>query len=223
LAGFSIQPLWELLYPARCAGCGREGDWLCAGCLRLCAPSGPGCCPRCGATLRSPECAICRDRLRSLESVGAAYEYIGPARDLVRRFKYEGMSAAAGWMAERILARTELRGDVLTPVPMHPRRQRERGYNQAEALARALGRATGLPVACSLRRTRHTDAQARLGAHERWTNVRGAFAAAAAAPAGARVVLVDDVCTTCATLEECAATLKDAGAAHVSAVVFARA
>ena len=122
-------------------------------------------------------------------------------------------------MCERLPSGT----DVLVPVPLHPRRERERGYNQAALLADVIGRSSGLDVARGLERTRPTLPQARLSGSERRSNILGAFSLGRDDVAGERVVLVDDVCTTAATLEECAGILRQAGAVRVSALVFARA
>jgi ComF family protein len=109
--------------------------------------------------------------------------------------------------------------DVLVPVPLHSRRRRRRGFNQAEAIARSIG----LPSRALLRRVRATPSQTDLPAARRHANVRGAFRLAWRADVtGLRVVLVDDVCTTGATLESCARVLRDAGAADVRAVTAAR-
>jgi ComF family protein len=109
--------------------------------------------------------------------------------------------------------------DVLVPVPLHPRRQRARGFNQAQELAGSLA----LPVLPILKRTRYTPSQTDLPAARRHANVRGAFRLRRRADIrGLRVVLVDDVCTTGATLEACARVLRDAGAADVSAITAAR-
>jgi ComF family protein len=115
---------------------------------------------------------------------------------------------------------------ALIPVPLAASRLRQRGYNQSECLARALGALWRVPVQCALVRSRATETQTRLTPEERVRNVQGAFAATAAARhelRGAHVVLVDDVVTTAATLNECAAALYDAGIRIVSYVTFGRA
>jgi ComF family protein len=114
--------------------------------------------------------------------------------------------------------------DVIVPVPLSGWRRRTRGYNQSEALARALARELGLPLAPrALSRRKHAPPQARSAtAEERRRNVEGAFAARAEPVAGRRVLLLDDVTTTGATLRACAAALKEAGARSVYAVAFAR-
>jgi ComF family protein len=115
--------------------------------------------------------------------------------------------------------------DAVVPAPLHWRRRWDRGFNQAELLARQVSRLTGIPLDRRLLRTRPTPPQAGLTAAERRTNVRGAFAAAGdkAAIRGKKLIVVDDVMTTGATLEACARALKRAGAADVAALALARA
>jgi ComF family protein len=144
-------------------------------------------------------------------------------RDLVHSFKYKGLHAAAGWMAAQMPVAWLPGNAVLVPVPLHPSRERERGYNQSELLARAIGTRTGLPVVRALRRVRHTPPQAHQDAAGRWLNIRDAFAPRRELPPGCVAVLVDDVCTTGATLEECAAVLRGMGAERMLGLVFARA
>ena len=115
------------------------------------------------------------------------------------------------------------RPDRLVPVPLHPWRLWQRGFNQAELIAAALGRDIGVPVlAGALRRVRNTPPQSGLGAASRRTNLRGAFSAAVEV-AGRHVLLIDDVMTTGATARECAGVLRQAGAATVEIAVLGRA
>jgi len=220
-----LSGILSLLYPAKCAACRRSGAWLCAECLQRCTPFGGARCAKCGSAGGSYDCSTCRVYIRNLDGLRAAFEYAGPVRPLVHAFKYRNMSGAAEWMAGQMIP-TELTSaredDVLVPVPMHPSRQRNRGYNQAAALCGAIRERTGLPMALALQRAHLREAQARLSAEQRWINVHGAFAPGASAIEG-RVLLIDDVCTTGATLEECARVLKLMGAAQVTALVFARA
>ena len=111
-------------------------------------------------------------------------------------------------------------GDVITWVPLAKRRRRERGFDQAEVLARGLAARTGLPVRALLRRVRETDPQARRTAADRRSALAGAFGVIESPPAS--VVLVDDVLTTGATAAECARVLREAGAARVGVVTAAR-
>ncbi len=155
---------------------------------------------------------------------GARYE--SPLREAIHAMKYDGVPALADKLAPLLAeAWRELRpqSDVLVPVPLHTRRQRERGYNQSELLARRLSAQCGVAVRTDLlRRVRHTEQQALLKGDARRHNVRGAFAAGAEVQ-GRRVALVDDVFTTGSTLAECARTLLSAGASGVCALTVARA
>jgi ComF family protein len=147
----------------------------------------------------------------------------GTARDAVHHLKYEGWSRAAEPLALAMRALEPLTGGVfLVPIPLGARRWRSRGYNQSERIAAALGRILGTPVRPELlRRTRETPTQTALTPEARQANVAGAFSAADVA--GLRLVLIDDVFTTGATLASAGAALIAAGAERVEAVTFARA
>jgi ComF family protein len=117
-----------------------------------------------------------------------------------------------------------LQGDLIAPVPLHPRRFRQRGYNQSALLALELGRRLEMPVReDAMQRTRHTAPQVNLGVEERRANVHGAFSARRRLVSGRRVILVDDVLTSGATLEACAKALQEAGASRVCGFTLARA
>jgi ComF family protein len=146
---------------------------------------------------------------------------------MIHAMKYEGYFALAGPLAELMISawpRWQMAVDVVVPIALHADRQRERGYNQAELLGRRLAQAAGLEFdAQALSRTRKTRPQVGLGLHERRANVRDAFTAAPSRAEGRRVLLVDDVCTSGATLSEAAAVLLAAGAEAVSAYCLAAA
>lgn len=151
----------------------------------------------------------------------------GRLRHAIHTFKYRRVTALADPLGEA-LARFWLQSpvpvDVIVPVPLHPGRQRERGFNQAALLAERVARAAGLTMRPeALRRTRATAAQMSLDAADRKTNVAGAFQSADATVRGAAVLVVDDVCTTGATLDACAVALKAAGATEVHGLTLARA
>jgi ComF family protein len=216
--------LVDALYPRRCAGCGRRGDWVCAACEPSLPRFAPPWCPRCGAP---PGLAHCRcDELPAvLGVVRSAAPYDGWLRRAIIAFKYDGESGRAEHLGALLepAAAAVLPADALVPVPLHPRRSRERGFNQSTLLARRAGAALGVPVVEALLRTRLTHQQARLGAVERWANVAGAFAVAPGRDVrGMRLVLIDDVLTTGATLGACAEALIAGGAGAVAAVTLAR-
>jgi predicted amidophosphoribosyltransferase len=184
------------------------------------------CCRRCGAPLPCPvdSCAECRGRRLAFERAWAPFAYTGPARAVVLGLKGRGFTAGAPFMATAIARRAPpgaLAG-VLVPAPAHPERIRRRGDNQARELAAALARLTGLPVRDVLGLRAGARRQVGLERHARRLNAQGRIAARAPVPRGARIVLVDDIYTTGATLDAGATALAAAGAGPVTAVCFAR-
>jgi len=148
------------------------------------------------------------------------------AREMVHRLKYDNLRALAPLIGSLMIDQlgvAELDADVVVPVPLHPARERQRGYNQALLLAREVARHLGLPLDTKgLRRWKDTPAQVGLeGMETRRANVAGVFRARTSF-SGLRVLLVDDVCTTGATLEACALALRKAEAIQVRGLVFAR-
>jgi ComF family protein len=148
-------------------------------------------------------------------------------REAIHSFKYKNVRALAEPLGNLLVdfwAKLPDPVDVLVPVPLHRRRVRERGYNQAQLLAQHLGAAVSVCVVCDvLRRVRYTTSQVGLGMPERRENVAGAFSCTGNRLQGKRVLLVDDVCTTGATLEACSMALKAGGARSVWALTVARA
>jgi ComF family protein len=228
---------WDALCAAvlssPCAICARvleapSRGAICATCWASVAVFSPPLCPRCGYPVSSSRvCVGCRE-LRALDRALALGPYEGVLRDVLHALKYAGRRSAAPVLATLLLERCPdiLHGaDAIVPVPLHPWRGWTRGFNQAALIAVHLG----WPVWRLLRRRRHTPPQAGLSAAERRRNVRDAFALTLRArtrrPSLARaatLVLVDDVCTTGATLDACAAVLKAHGAREVRALVVAR-
>ncbi len=163
----------------------------------------------------------------ALELAVAAFAYEGTLRKALAALKYGSAARVARPLVERAAGRfgdlAALAGSpVLVPVPIHPQRLRERGYNQAGLLAAGLARIARLPTADLLLRRRATTRQHRLDRAARLRNLRDAFAVKPDARAPPMVILVDDILTTSATLEACAAVLRDAGAAHVFGFAVAR-
>ena len=214
------------MLPRRCASCGRNGSFLCAPCeASLSLLERPYCllCARPGV---GRLCERCASSQPSFDGVRAVCLFDGAARDLVHRLKYDNFRAVAPDMA-RLLADLlnpgRMEGVIIAPVPLHPRRERVRGYNQSELLAREVGRETGLAVRPGIvRRVRNTPPQVSIENYEeRRSNIEGSFACPAGLD-GESVLLIDDVVTTGSTMSACAAALKAAGARSVWGLAFAR-
>jgi ComF family protein len=232
LAGWraSFGELERWLLPAACLLCDapiaeREADALvCALCRSRWRPVPGPLCARCGQPCSGDlACPICVEWPAGLRRVRSAVWLEESARHVVHRLKYDGWWRVAEAMAEAMHGLEPLTGRVsLIPVPLGARRARERGYNQSERIAAALGRRIGAPVRTDLlRRTRETRSQTALTPEARRANLAGAFTAGEAR--GHAVVLVDDVFTTGATLASAAEALAAVGAASVDGVTFARA
>jgi ComF family protein len=206
----------DLLFPPRCVGCGRGGHWFCPACVAAIVPA-----------------PAWRAGLEPLAGLWVTGLYEDPLRLAIQALKYEGRRQVAGPLGQLLAAtyrrqtrgRARLRFDAVLPVPLHPKRQAERGYNQSALLARGLARGVGLPVREDiLYRSRHTPPQVGLDMGKRRANVAGAFACQPGHPLlkGCRLLLVDDVCTTGATLAACAEALRAAGASEVWGLTLAR-
>jgi ComF family protein len=177
-----------------------------------------------------PRCGACRARRAPYAYARAAAPFGDVVREALHALKFGGKRAMAVPLGD-LLAEAGATllpagpADLLVPVPLHPRRQRERGFNQAALLAERVGRVWGRPVmASALVRTMATPPQTELSGEARRRNVRGAFAVVRPRQvAGRRVLLIDDVMTTGATVEACAAPLRGAGAAEVGVLTVARA
>lgn len=218
----------ELFLPACCFSCGKEGSFLCSSCHHILPRLLPPVCTRCGRQLVLDEgCPYCRRWKLEIDSIQSPYMLQGPVRQAVHDFKYRGYRALAGTLARLMYEHLQRRPpaiDAIVPVPLHHSRLRQRGYNQSLLLARELSKLSSLPVLeTSLTRTRNTPAQVgRASAEERRRNVSGAFACPDSTVRGQRLLLIDDVCTTGATLDACAVALKHAGAAAVWGLTLAR-
>ena len=217
------------LLPGSCLLCGEYAGatdpLACTLCQHRWRPLPQPQCRRCGhpLSLIAPACRICPAWPDGFERARSAVWLEGTAREAVHHLKYGGWWRMAEPMAGRMAVLLESRDLILVPIPLSRRRRRVRGYNQAEALARALGSITGDMVEAGvLARRRETGTQTALTPEERRANVAGAFGAMASIR-GRRVLLIDDVFTTGATLAAAAHALLEAGASAVEAVTFARA
>ena len=211
----NLDPFWDLLFPPKCPFCGvllEKGALLCPDCQRdlpwLTGPAGE----------------------RPVELTGGCVSplrYEGAVRQAIHGYKFGGRSARCkpfGLLVAQCVRDRGLEADLISWPSLSPKRRRERGYDQAQLLAREVGKVLGLPVVKTLR-TAHRPAQSGLeGPEARRVNVLGAYTAVAPENfRGKTVLLVDDVVTTGATLSECAATLRAAGAAGVVCATLARA
>ena len=216
--------LLDLVLPRRCVSCARLGEDLCSGC-RAALPLLLGArCDRCGAPTAWPvlRCRECAGRRLAFASARAAVAYAPPVPAVVAAWKERGLrrlgARAADVVCDR-LARPPV--DALAFIPADGDRSVRRGHHPAERLARELGRRWDLPVIGSLGRARVPKQQRGLTLPERRRNVAGAFSARGRVPR--RLVLVDDVYTTGATVAAAASALRRAGASRVDVVTFARA
>lgn len=220
--------LLDAFYPLECAGCGGTGKVICDRCadgLDILVPPFCEVCSAPGEWRRCPACA--QEEGRHFDGIRAPFIYSGAMRQAILAFKYGGIKAAApqlGGLLADYLRDNPLPGDVVTAVPMHRRRRRERGYNQAELLARQVSKRCGIHYGAGLLvRSRYVEPQAGTSSSAaRAANVVGSVALAGGQDvSGAAVILVDDVATTGSTLEACAQALKEAGAVSVWGLALA--
>ena len=233
-----FQAAISLLYPATCTTCGknvRAGEYLCDACEAKIVRIVPPFCETCsepfeGSMTSAFTCANCAHRTIYFDAAVAAYRGRGIVREIIHEFKYARQihlrHLVAHWLRaalddERL---RDISFDLIVPVPLHPARQRERGFNQAGLLAESLSAETSMPSTPVLERIRYTTTQTALDRSERMENLHNAFRLRKNADVrGLRVLLIDDVLTTGSTLSECARVLKRAGAISVHAATAARA
>jgi len=236
LPGLLLDPLRSLFFPSHCAGCGRsvpEGDHLCRPCGDRIEKIRPPRCEVCSQPYSGDvpvfTCPNCHGEAFHFDCAIAVVRSSGVVREMVHRLKYGkelwlGRILAA-WMKEG-LDDPRLQGwtpDALVPVPLHPRRLREREFNQAEILCQELSRISGIRVFSPLKRCRYTTTQTQLDRKGRRQNLRDAFIPGKNMDVtNLNLLLVDDVLTTGSTLDACAAVLLESGARSVRALTAAR-
>lgn len=238
-----LEPISSLFFLPECYVCGGAAERrellhnVCAECWNEVRQVGDLVCFRCGLPIESEAvedvskayfCGACRGRRIPYSVMRSLYNYRTPMREMIHIFKFEGKTGIGGELGRRLaewaarhpdLASSEL----VAPVPLHPLRRIERGFNQAELLARLVAREMGLPLVPALRRRRNTPPQSSLEPEQRRRSLKGAFAVPRRSVVrGKRVLLVDDMATTETTVRECARELRRAGAAEVKALTLAR-
>jgi Predicted amidophosphoribosyltransferases len=234
----ALRPLASLFYPPACAVCARpvgKTEYLCGPCQKKAQRIIPPFCAKCsepfaGAISGSFTCGNCAHRKLQFDAAVSAYRSRGVVRFLILQFKYNRQlhlrHPIGRWLMEAMAdPRLQQKGfDLIVPVPLHPARVRERGFNQAELLARMLAEELRIPLSSALQRVRYTTTQTAFDRTDRMENLRNAFRLRRkGSMRELRVLLVDDILTTGSTLSECARVLREAGAHSVYAVTAARA
>ncbi len=235
--------LVSVFFPAGCRICermlpGASRIPICLDCLSSFLPVPQIACEVCGRPLPGLQqnpgqhllCPACRDNTYAFDCARSFALYEGELVQAILLLKFERIEPLGAWFAERLAEAVRndpdlLAADVVVPVPLHRERERERGYNQADLIAKPLAKRLQLPhKAVLLMRTRPRPDKRILSLEERWESVRGAFATRPGSQVdNQRVLLVDDVMTTGATLDACARALRDAGAKSVIGLTAARA
>ncbi|MBI2589429.1 ComF family protein [Candidatus Berkelbacteria bacterium] len=218
----------DCLCPTFCLGCQRRGNWFCKTCIHESALSlSPTQCQICRRTTFAPN-ALCKTHQQSLnlKALGCFGSYQKqPLKRALHKLKYQGLSAAFDEFAAHAYSRWQTilkhtSWSALIPIPISPQRLRSRGYNQAFLLARALSELTHIPVRTQLQRIQETRSQVGLSRRERQKNVSGVFKWTGPEIQGP-VLLIDDICTTGATLAEAARCLAQAGFRERAALTLA--
>ena len=223
-----IDFMTDILFPRRCPVCGGivlpKGDLICPGCMTKLSWVRRPVCKKCGKEVLDETIEYCYDCTRHKRSFDyglSLINYDETASRSMARIKYNNRREYLDFYSEAMVRKMGKRirfmaGDVLIPVPVHPSRRRERGFNQAEELAWRLSAKTGIPADQSiLKRTRNTAPQKSLDPAGRLKNLEQAFTAGHLPPNIRSVILVDDIYTTGSTIEACTRVLKKAGMEHV--------
>jgi len=226
----TLSGVLDLIYPPYCLVCEKAGsDYLCSDCLADVALIEPPMCRRCGTPSERIICVECSSRDFAFERSASVGVYEGPLRAAIHALKFDGHGVVARPLADLMARRFSLTGlmreiDTVVPVPVHRSRIVRRGYNHAEELGRLFCDQTGLGFEPRfLRKRKRTRDQVDLSADRRLENLRGSFVCPRAEPVrGRRVLVIDDIFTTGATLDEAARALRSAGASAVFGFTLAR-
>jgi ComF family protein len=218
----------DFFFPSRCIGCGKSGSFLCDKCCCKLPRVSLPVCTKCG----KPEstgvlCPACWGWQSQIDGMRSPFRFDGVMRQAIHELKYRNLKAIARCLAGLLFKYVQANpvpGEVLVPVPLHNRRLRQRGYNQSSLIARELGKLAVLPLSegCLIR-LKNNPPQARTETvDQRRRNVSGVFACDDHRLSGKHVLLIDDVCTSGATLEACAIALKSVGVSSVWGLTLAR-
>ena len=219
----------DLVFPKRCVQCNASGEFMCPDCLAKVTPVAGETCERCALPLRPFEtCSVCSERGFEFDSTKAVFVMEGVVAKAVHNLKYNDIRALApvmGGMMANLLKEDGYSADMVVPVPLHPARMRERGYNQSELLAKVIATECDLELNSGvLKRTVKTAPQVSFrNLKERAGAMAGAFELNKLVYIkGRSILLIDDVVTTGSTVNSCTKALKSAGAARVEVCAFAR-
>jgi competence protein ComFC len=220
-----LSALADLFYPERCVGCERRAsDVLCRTCFDALPRVGSPVCGRCGlpTAFATFVCEECKNVDFGFQSARAPLKYDGIGKQVVHALKYRGYKRVVGRLAAPLMLQVvgEDHFDAVVPVPLHSSRLRKRGFNQAELLARGVAEKMKATVSDTLEVVRSTRDQVELSAAQRRANVAGAYTATK--PLRGKILLIDDVFTTGATMSACAGTMVRAGAKEVHALSLCR-
>lgn len=220
----------DLLFPKKCINCGCPGDWVCESCIKEIKFVSTDTCFFCGRI--SEDSKICKKchKYVAIDAIFSSVLYDSKViKELVHNLKYVGIQGISELLGEFLVQRVgrskiSIKDFVVVPVPSHPKRQKQRGYNQAELIARYFCKRIDLSGGLALEKIVETKPQVSFGREQRMQNIAGSIACCdQKLILGKKVLLVDDISTTGATLSECAKVLKIAGAKEVRALVVAHA
>jgi len=238
LAGRTTHPAFRIyhtawqaadwLFPPSCAGCGKFGFRWCPNCEKEIQAIPQPICPVCNQSVSRPgKCNNCKAENPAFSTLKSLGSYTGPLRKVVLQIKYRhdiGVCEIFAFKLLNLVESNQWSVDQVIAVPLAPQHKKNRGYNQAELLAKPLAWLLNIPFASdAVKRIKQTGSQVGKNAVQRKANVENAFVANPEQVSGKCVLLVDDIATTCATLNECSKALINAGASQVFAVTLARA
>lgn len=230
--GFSLYHIaWQAadwLYPPECAGCGQPGSRFCPSCASQLKIIEEPFCSTCGTPVEpGKKCLECTEHPPRFDKLRSWAVFAGPLREALHSLKYKKNLGVAEVLAKPlvgILQREKWDFDLIIPIPLSRNHLKQRGYNQAQAIARPISLTFGKPIdSRSVTRVKETSSQVDLSPHQRYANLQDAFSANPAKLNGRKVLLVDDVATTGATLNSCAEALRNAGVTEVFCITVAKA